>query len=290
MATYDETKLELFELNTDDINSLIELSTSVGWDYDKYEICTVLSTGKIFGYKNALGKVVSCAAIISYDTNLASIGMVIVSKEFRGLGLGRVVTQKCIDSCSNDKTIMLIATEDGKILYEKMDFRTVNYVHKYLCDSYTNNLKLLTNSNVTIRAFNEIDMNRIVDLDKAAFGDKRSDFLKVRINQSEQCIEARDNSGNIMGYGISIGGPINLILGPIVAPDHETAALILDKLAFEHQGKLRIDVPTGNDQFMLYLEQSGFNKVSEPPIMVINSENLPPRNSTLFGIAAQIFG
>ncbi|MDX8360339.1 hypothetical protein [Cytobacillus sp. IB215316] len=76
----------------------------------------------------------------------------------------------------------------------------------------------------------------------------------------------------------------------ILAPDHETAALILDKLAFGHQGTLRIDVPKSNDQFMLFLEQSDFNKVSEPPIMVINSENLPPRNNTLFGIAAQIFG
>ncbi|MFS1515054.1 GNAT family N-acetyltransferase [Bacillus sp. SCS-151] len=143
MATYDEIKLELFELNTDDINSLIELSTSVDWDYDKYEIGTVLSTGTIFGHKNALGKVVSCAAIIPYDKNLASIGMVIVSKEFRGLGLGKEVTQKCIDACSKDKTIMLIATQDGKALYEKMGFRTVNYVHKYLCENYTNNLKLL---------------------------------------------------------------------------------------------------------------------------------------------------
>ncbi|WP_214482227.1 GNAT family N-acetyltransferase [Bacillus sp. SM2101] len=290
MATYDEIKLELFELNTDDINSLIELSTSVGWDYDKYEIGTVLSTGTIFGHKNALGKVVSCAAIIPYDKNVASIGMVIVSKEFRGLGLGKEVTQKCIDACSNDKTIMLIATEDGKTLYEKMGFRTVNYVHKYLCDNYTNNLKLLTKSNVTLGAINEIDFNRIVDLDKAAFGDKRSNFLNNRINQSEQCIVAKDNNGKIMGYGISIRGSVNLILGPIVAPDHETAALILDKLAFGHQGTLRIDVPKSNDQFMLFLEQSGFNKVSEPPIMVINSENLPPRNNTLFGIAAQIFG
>lgn len=79
-------------------------------------------------------------------------------------------------------------------------------------------------------------------------------------------------------------------MGPIVAPDSQTAALILDRLAFRHQGKLRIDVPSGNEEFMLFLERGGFRKASKPPIMVINSVNMPHRNNTLFGIAAQIFG
>jgi hypothetical protein len=289
MVTYNKTILELVQFDKYDVPGLIELSASVGWDYDEYEIGTVMSSGKIFGHKTAEGKIVSSAAIIPYDTNLASIGMVIVNKEFRGLRLGKDATQKCIDFASSDIEIMLIATEEGKPLYENMGFITVDCVHKYLCDSYTT-AKPLNNSGVTLEDFSEIEFTEILNLDDASFGDKRSNFLHNRINQSEQCLVVKDNKANIIGYGISILGPINLILGPIVAPDSQTASLILDRLAFRHQGKLRIDVPSGNEEFMLFLEQSEFKKASKPPIMVINSVNMPPRNNTLFGIAAQIFG
>lgn len=289
MDTNEKTKLDIVQFDKLDIPGLIELSTAVGWDYDEYEIATVMSSGKIFGRKNVDGEIVSSSAIIPYDYNLASIGMVIVNKEFRGLGLGKDATQKCIDSVPPNSSIMLIATEDGKPLYEKMGFRTVSHVHKYLCNSYIAPKSLKPNS-VTTEVYNENNFNEIVNLDKAAFGDKRSNFLHNRINQSKQCLVAKDNKGNIVGYGISILGTVNLILGPIVAPDFQTAALLLDRLAFKHSGRLRIDVPTGNMEFLLFLEQCGFKNVAKPPVMMINSFNLPPRNRNYFGIAAQIFG
>ncbi|KSU63163.1 acetyltransferase [[Bacillus] enclensis] len=287
MAIFKNSILELVQFNKSDIKDLMELSASVGWDYDEYEIGTVLSSGKIFGHKNAEGKIVSSAAIVLYDNKLASIGMVIVHKEYRGMGLGKDATQKCLDFTSSNTSIMLIATEEGRPLYDKMGFITVDCVHKFLCDEYN---PLNRSGDVTIKRFSSNNITEILKLDKAAFGDKRSKFLQNRINQSEQCLVVRDNKANIIGYGISILGPVNLILGPIVAPESQTAALILDKLASRHQGKLRIDVPSGNEDFMLFLEQQGFKQVSQPPVMVINSAEMPPRNKTLFGIAAQIFG
>ncbi|MED4018763.1 GNAT family N-acetyltransferase [Sutcliffiella cohnii] len=290
MVTYNKPILELVQFDKCDVPGLIELSASVGWDYDEKEIGTVLSSGKIFGHKNAEGKIVSSAALIPYDSSLASIGMVIVNKEFRGFGLGKETTKKCIESVSKDITIMLIATEDGKPLYEKMGFHTVDSVHKYICDNYIPISKPLNNSAVIFEELSEVDMNEILKLDENAFGDSRSRFLINRIKQSEKCLVVKDNNGTIVGYGLSILGPVNLILGPIVAPDFQTASLLIDKLCSKHQGKLRIDVPSCNEEFMSLIEKSGFVKVSQPPIMVLHSVNMPLRNKTLYGIAAQIFG
>ncbi|PAE87444.1 GNAT family N-acetyltransferase [Shouchella clausii] len=290
MVIYNKPILELVQFDKCDVPGLIELSASVGWDYDENEIGTVLSSGKIFGHKNAEGKIVSSAAIIPYDTSLASIGMVIVNKNYRGMGLGKETTKKCIESVSKDTAIILIATEEGKPIYEKIGFKTVDYVHKYLCDNSKTLSKPFNNSDVIIEEFSGDDINEILTLDEGAFGEKRSLFLMNRIRQSEKCLVVKDNNGKIVGYGLSILGPINLILGPIVAPNFQTASLLIDKLSSKHQGKLRIDVPSGNEEFMLILEKNGFVKVSQPPIMVINSVNMPIRNNTLFGIAAQIFG
>jgi len=84
MYTDNKKVLKLVEFDKNDVLGLVELSTSVGWDYDEQEIRTILSSGKIYGHKNAVGKIVSSAAIIPYDTDLASIGMVIVNEEYRG--------------------------------------------------------------------------------------------------------------------------------------------------------------------------------------------------------------
>ncbi len=292
MVISNKPQIELVQFDKYDIPGLIELSRSVGWDYDENEIGTVLSSGTIFGHKNAEGNIVSSAAIIPYDTFLASIGMVIVNKDFRGMGLGKEATRKCIESVSKETVIMLISTEEGKRLYEKMGFNTVDFVHKYLCDNYITNTKArpLNNSEIIIEEFNGVDIDELLTIDGDAFGDKRSRFLMNRIKQSENCLVAKDMNGAIVGYGLSILGPINLILGPIVAPDYQTALVLIDKLSSEHRGKLRIDVPSGNKELMMLLENSGFVNVSQPPIMVLNSDKMPSRNDTLFGIAAQVFG
>lgn len=288
MTTYHK-QLQLVLFNANDIPGLIDLSDSVGWDYDEYEIRTVMISGKIFGHKNAEGKIVSSAAILTYDTNLASIGMVIVHENYRGLGLGKLVTQKCIESVSQYTAIMLVATKDGEPLYKKIGFTTVDYVHKYLADNYSG-AHNLTSNEFTIEDVHARDFAEIVRLDAAAFGDKRSKFLQNRIRQAKCCIVVRDHQTNIIGFGLSIKGPMNLILGPIIAPDSITASLIINTLAKDHHGKLRMDVPSGHAEMRKWLEQNGFKEVNRPPVMILHAEEMPTRNNTLFAIAAQIFG
>jgi GNAT superfamily N-acetyltransferase len=289
MTIKDKTFFTIKQFERSDVPGLIDLSRSIGWDYDENEIKTVMTSGKIFGHKNQAGRIVSSAAIIPYDSKVASLGMVIVDKEYRGMGLGGAATQKCIDSVPCTTSILLIATEEGKSLYEKIGFVAVDSVYKYLCENYTATMPSNI-SGIVIEEFKDIHFNSVLNIDEAAFGDRRSKFLHNRINQSKHCVVAKDLYGKVIGYGAAILGPVNLILGPIVAPDFETAKLIVDSLASREQGKLRIDVPSGNKEFMNSLQGMGFNIVSNPPIMVTNLEKMPPRNNTLFGIAAQVFG
>jgi len=282
-------ELNLTKLEIDDIPRLIELSASVGWDYDTDEIKTIMSSGMIYGHKNEDGKIISSAAIVEYDSKFAWIGMVIVNEEYRGLGLGRIVTQKCIDSVSNNVTTMLISTEAGKPMYEKMGFVSRGCIHKFLCDqSVFKETKI--DSNCSIIRMDKNDLTQVLKIDKDAFGVDRKNLLINRMNQSQASFVAKNSDGEIIGYGLSISGPVNLILGPIVANNPETAILIVDHFIKNYHGKYRIDVPSGNEKFISYLTERGFVQVTEPPIMVNNSMQLPTRNNTYFGITAQAFG
>ncbi|MBH0157328.1 GNAT family N-acetyltransferase [Fictibacillus sp. 5RED26] len=289
MFTEDRVVLKAEQLNDNDVSSLIELSSSVGWDYDDHEIKTILSSGKIHGHKTPEGKIVTSAAIIPYDTNLASIGMVIVHSDYRGLGLGKAVTQQCMASVSKKTSIMLISTDEGKTLYESLGFRTVDVVHKFLCENFVSESFEVSNE-FTLETYKVEDFHQMMEVDAAAFGDQRSKFLLNRIEQCKQCIVVKNQNSHIIGFGLSVQGPINLIVGPIVAPDFKTAASIMKELASNHHGKLRIDVPSGQHDFMTFLHTCGFNKVNDPPIMMKNSSTMPNRNQELYAIAAQVFG
>jgi predicted GNAT family N-acyltransferase len=278
------------KLNESDIPDLIALSASVGWDYNEDEIRTVLAAGVIYGWRNDDKRVMASAAILAYDNRLASIGMVIVHPDYRGYGLGKTVTQTCIDSVPSRMPVMLIATPDGKPMYEKMGFRPVDCVHKYLCDGYRGDHHESVTPEMAISPVSAEHFHRIVELDRLAVGANRSAFLQARMRQAKNGVVAIQEDGEIVGYGFSIQGSVNLVLGPIVAPHASVAAAIVNRLASGHQGKLRIDVPSGHDDFLRELENRGFHQVSQPPVMLRNAAQLPPRNGTLFGIAAQIFG
>lgn len=280
---------QLQQFKRQDIPGLLQLTASVGWDYVESDFHTILSSGAMYGHKNEQGEIVSSAAIFTYGETLASIGTVIVNEHYRGCGLGREVTEACIRSVADDVTIMLIATEEGRRLYEKLGFHAVTSVHKYLSDHYTP-FDHDKDMEYDILPLTEAHFEQVRALDRDSVGADRGVFLQARIRQAKQAVVITDHEGKVKGYGLSIEGPGIFILGPVVAVDGHAAARILHQLAYEHQGRLRIDVPDGQEHFLRHLERSGFIKATQPPVMIRNAAHLPRRNNTLYGIAAQAFG
>ncbi|MDA1570574.1 GNAT family N-acetyltransferase, partial [Bacillus cereus] len=268
------------------IEDIVALSSYIGWDYNGEEIETIFDSGIVYGVWNRRKELIASAAIILYGEKVASIGMVIVHPNYKGRGIGKAITDSCIKSVSTQTPIMLIATDEGKPLYEKLGFRAVSYVSKYICNSYNVNDYCIGNEDY-IMNYEECDLEKI---DEDAFGTSRNEFLKQRIMQSDQCVVVKDTKENVVGYGISIQTPENKIIGPIAAKNDAMAMRIVHDLAREHHGKLRIDVPEGKKDFMKKLEITGFQKVNTPPIMMRNSDQFLKRNGELYSIAAQIFG
>ncbi|MBD8073588.1 GNAT family N-acetyltransferase [Bacillus sp. FSL L8-0199] len=284
-----ELEIRVERLREEKTGNIVSLSSYIGWDYNREEIETIFNVGIVYGVWNEREELIASAAIILYGEKLASIGMVIVHPDYKGRGIGKIITEACVKSVSAHTPIMLIATDEGKPLYEKLGFRAVSYVSKYICNSYNANHKCAENEEYMM-VYKESDLEGIIKIDKGAFGTSRNEFLKQRIMQSEQCVVVKDTKENVVGYGISIQTPENKIIGPVVAKNNAMAMRIVHDLARGHNGKLRMDVPEGKNDFMKELEIAGFKKVNTPPIMIKNSNRLLKRNSELYSIAAQIFG
>ncbi|MHC2834167.1 GNAT family N-acetyltransferase [Bacillus sp. F9_6S_D1_P_5] len=284
-----ELEMRIERLRKEKIEDIVALSSYIGWDYNREEVETIFNLGIVYGVWNERKKLIASAAIILYGEALASIGMVIVHPDYKGRGIGKVITNSCMNSVSARTPIMLIATDEGKPLYKKIGFRVVSYVSKYICNSYNANHKC-AEAEEYMMGYKEVDLEGIIKIDEGAFGTSRNEFLKQRIMQSDQCVVVKDTKENVVGYGISIQTPENKIIGPIVAKNDAMAMRIVHALARGHNGKLRMDVPEGKDNFLKELEIAGFKKANTPPIMMKNSDQLLKRNNELYSIAAQIFG
>ncbi|MFC8057872.1 GNAT family N-acetyltransferase [Bacillus cereus] len=284
-----ELEIRVERLKEEQIGDIVALSSYIGWDYNREEIETIFDSGIVYGAWNERESLIASAAIILYGEKLASIGMVIVHPDYKGRGIGKAITNSCIKSVSVQTPIMLIATDEGKPLYEKLGFRVVSYVSKYICNSYNVNDYCVGNEDYMMN-YEECDLEEIIKLDECAFGTNREEFLTKRMMQSEQCIVVKDKEQNVLGYGLSIQTPENKIIGPVVARDDAMAMRIVHYLARGHHGKLRMDVPEGKKDFVKELEITGFQKVNKPPIMMKNSDKLLKRSNELYSIAAQIFG
>lgn len=284
-----ELEIRVERLRKEQIGDIVALSSYIGWDYNIEEIEAVFNSGIVYGVWNERKELIASAAIILYGEALASIGMVIVHPDYKGRGIGKMTTNSCMNSVSAQTPCMLIATDEGEFLYEKLGFRAVSYVSKYICNSYNVNDYCIENEDY-IMNYQECDLEELIKLDEYAFGTNRKEFLTKRIMQSEQCIVVKDEEQSVLGYGLSIQTPENKIIGPIVAKNDEMAMKIVHALVRGHNGKLRMDVPEGKNDFMKELEIAGFKKVNTPPIMMKNSNRLLKRNGELYSIAAQIFG
>ncbi|GMX61518.1 GNAT family N-acetyltransferase [Paenibacillus elgii] len=281
---------DIHKLSETDISGLIALSESVGWDYTEPELRTVLSSGTIYGIKNNRRQIVASTAIIPYGRQLASIGLVIVHPEYRRLGLGQTLIQTCINTVGSDTTIQLIATKEGEPLYEKLGFRKAGRVCKLLCDRYHPPSWSPAREPIRVIPMTNEHIPEVIKLDRRSFGADRSRFLQTRMKQAKRSFIAQAPNGTVAGFGLSIQGPVQLTLGPITAPNDDTALALVDCLANGHPGKLRIDVASEHSTFTPLLEACGFTKVGEPPVMLLHSPCFPPRNGNLYSIAAQIFG
>lgn len=286
--------MQLVQLHTHDIPSLVELSATLGWDYSTEDLTTIFASGIAYGHKTETGQLLSSAAVFPYGPELASLGMVMVDPEHRRKGLGQTATQKVMESLPDKNTpIMLVATQQGYPMYEKMGYRTIGTLHKFIAETYQphEDEQQIDLTGYQIQHLTHDNFAEILRLDTDSLGTDRKTFLQARLNQSQTGVILRRTKDNTAaGFALSIPGTAVTILGPVTAPNPTLAFALIDHLARQTTAPLRIDIPSEQTALIEKLPAHGFTLQTQPPVMLWNAEHLPPRNNTLFGIAAQAFG
>ncbi len=234
-------------------------------------------------------KVVGTVTAINYKNQVAWIGMMLVSKEFRGLGISKRLLTKLIDRLRACKSIKLDATKAGAKVYKKLGFKEELNISRMT----TKKLSVQASPSLddSVRLLKKEDLKSLVNADLDVFGADRSKLLNILINGGKDkgwCIE-REN--NIVGYVLLRAGSNYTQIGPLVADSVTDAkALLVSVLTYLKEKPVVVDILYDKVALIKWLESLGFVKQRAFIRMYLKNNESPGITQKQFLIAGPELG
>ncbi|MFQ6349243.1 GNAT family N-acetyltransferase [Pseudomonas sp. R11F] len=187
-----------------------------------------------------------------------TIGLVIVSDDYQGKGIGRRLMEMALKACRTS-TPLLNATLAGAPLYASQGFVEFGYVQQHQGQVQVPELTALA-AGETCRTLNADDHAALIDLASAGSGLDRREIL--RDLQAEHAVGI-ERDGQLRAIALLYPFGRGRCIGPVVAETLEQAKHLIGTLLAEvPDAFVRIDIPAEcglND----WLEQAGLKCVDK---------------------------
>jgi len=226
------SQITLETMTPDHLDGAVALSQQAGWPHRREDWAFVLALSNgVVALKD--GRVVGTAMSTPLGDDVATVNMVIVDEAMRGRGLGRKLMQAALDAASG-RTCLLVATQDGLPLYEKLGFVANGEIIQH------QGLAAKVDAPADISWADSDDFSRLVEMDIAATGHNRSNIMQL-LNESAQFAVIRKDGEVVAFAGIRPFGR-GLVIGPVVARNGDYARALIDFLLSKHTGEfVRVD-------------------------------------------------
>jgi len=263
--------VEIEPLIFNDINSITELQPD-GWEDIIPKMNFYIQSNFCFPIKIIVeNEIVGIGATIVHN-DTAWLGHIIVHKEKRGKGIGKLITEKLIEISKSKKckTIHLIATDLGAPVYEKVGFLTET---EYL---FFKDLKIEnpTNNFEHIHKYRKEHKNEISIIDKVNSAEERMCEIENHLEKSFVYYEGNE----IEGFYIPTLGE-----GLIIANNSRAG---IGLLKFHLKTNTKVVLPKDNLIGVSFLYENGFKEFKSAKRMTLGKK----RNVKLENIYNRIGG
>jgi GNAT superfamily N-acetyltransferase len=252
-----------------DLRRCVALAVDRGWSPEKAKWSLLLAASEVFGVDAPEGRGLAGAVVLTrWGADYASVGMMLVAARYGRHGLGRALMEHLLRAAGDDATVTLFATDMGRPLYEKLGFavvrRNVSFAGRLRAPSDDPD-----NSKIRIAA--DADLPAILALDRAAFGGDRGQIL-TRLPAFADRIAVFEAGGpagqGIAGYAAAWrNGPASTVIGPLVAPDGETARRLTTALAARARTPVRLDLDPDRPELPGWAHAHGLEPVGRTAVM-----------------------
>ncbi|MDP3257519.1 GNAT family N-acetyltransferase [Bosea sp. (in: a-proteobacteria)] len=261
------------------------LARAVGWPHRVEDWAMAIGLGR--GVVATVGEeVVATALWWPYGEDHATLGMIIVSPEHQGGGLGRRLMQALLAQ-TEGRSLLLNATVPGQPLYEKLGFVVYGAIRQYQGEVGADPILALVDG-TTLRPAALADLPVLEQLDQAATGLPRGRLLRAVLEAGEGTVLMR--GGEVAGFSMVRRFGRGLVIGPVVAADLADARALLAHGLQARQGQfVRVDVDDGSSLAEMVMA-AGLKPVDSVNSMVRGSLPRPAGPVRRYTLASQALG
>jgi GNAT superfamily N-acetyltransferase len=265
----------------DDLPRVMPLVASVGWPHRAEDVAPALALGKIWRAMDPdTGDLLGIAVWWPMEPNAGRVGLVIVSPDAQGHGIGRALMDRVLDD-TGPRSLKLLATKEGQPLYEKLGFKSVGRSQKH-----QGVFEGTPKPHPTVARAGIEDLAAIARIDERVLGVNRGDIPRHLFETGEVNVLHKD--GEISGFAILRPFGKGYVLGPLVAESEGDALALLH--ATVKPGLLRVDRFTEAEHLGERLSGLGLKGLEVTDIMVRG--DWPAGDATLraFAMASHAWG
>ena len=284
LATDVQAPVVLRDMTQDDLHAAIELSQEQSWPHraEDWELFYELGEGIVAEID---GRVVGTIMAWRFGETYATLGMVIVTGEVQGRGIGRKLMEAMLtrlEGCN----VVLNATQEGLPLYASMGFVPCGVVRQHQGPAPTMPLAELQPGE-RLRPLGGAD-EQLPELYSRASGMERGEVFEALARDSSAVVLSRDLEP--VGFALLRRFGRGRAIAPIVAPDLAGAKVLITHWLGARAGRFcRIDAVEGLG-LSRWLEQVGLPCVGTVTTMVKGTAPCPQKGPKVFAIAAQALG
>ena len=224
--------IKIVKSGLSDLADYIALVNAVGWPHKPNDIAALLKLGHPWrAIDQNTGQSVGVAIWWPMGKHFGRIGLLIVSPDFQGRGIGRIIMEKVIADAEG-RTLMLLATEQGKPLYDSLGFKSVGLTQRHQ-GSYLHP----STASYGVTQANLGDLKEIIALDTRVTGLDRASMITQMFGVGNTM--ARKHKNKISGYAINRPFGAGNVIGPLIAETEDDAKTLF--MAAAKPGMLRVD-------------------------------------------------
>jgi GNAT superfamily N-acetyltransferase len=259
-ALNDITGIMIRELIESEINGLNDLPPT-DWEFD-YEnfLKDYLTADYFYAFVMIQDEKIIGTGNVFLKASIGWLANIIVDEKYRGKGLGFKMTTFLVEFLKSKgcETQLLIATELGEPVYQKVGFRKFTDYQSFETETDYD-----LNSTNSIRGLEHSDLKNIYELDREANGENRTHFID---KYYETGLGYFNDENELLGVYLPDFGR-----GLVLARD-EQAGIELLKLKHSKKGK-RTLLPIDNLAGIDFFEKMGLKKGDKCSRMILGKEN-----------------
>ena len=268
-----------------DVDNAHALSVALKWPHRREDWAMLQRVAQGFVVEDngtLIGSSFAC-----HQGDFSTIGLVIVSDDYQGKGIGRRLMDLALDTVA-PRTAILNATLSGAPLYAKMGFKDFGRIEQRQGEASVLEPTPLK-AGEQCRRLVEADGPRLVKLANAATGMARGDLLNDVLANSEHSVGI-ERGGELQGFAVLRAFGRGLCIGPVVAQDVDQARHMIEQLLEKAPGAfVRIDIPA-DCGLADWLESVGLKRVDTVTQMSLGAVPQATGGVQQFALITQAIG